>query len=67
MRPTACPCEHEQKVDVKDTKEKNTIKTLQKQIMIMTCSLHGAEEMIALREKEVSYHKFPFIPTQNEC
>ncbi|XP_047525808.1 centrosomal protein of 290 kDa [Pieris napi] len=48
------PCEHEQKVDVKDTKEKNTIKSLQKQIMRMTCELHGAEEMIALREKELT-------------
>ncbi|CAF4811730.1 unnamed protein product [Pieris macdunnoughi] len=48
------PCEHEQKVDVKDTKEKNAIKTLQKQIMRMTCALHGAEEMIALREKELT-------------
>ncbi|CAH4035515.1 unnamed protein product [Pieris brassicae] len=48
------PCEHEKKVDVKDTKEKNAIKTLQKQIMRLTCSLHGAEEMIALREKELA-------------
>ncbi|XP_022119812.2 centrosomal protein of 290 kDa [Pieris rapae] len=48
------PCEHDQIVDVQDIKEKNTIKTLQKQIMRMTCALHGAEEMITLREKELT-------------
>lgn len=50
----------EQKNENNERKEKNLIKSLQKNITRLTCALHGAEEMIALREKEVRYGKLLF-------
>lgn len=49
--------EHESKADNEKSIEKNIVKSLQKQIISLNCALHGAEEMVTLREKEVSYLK----------